>query len=1460
MTVIDRISFRFGMADEQFARELYADWDGFCRRCVTDILEEFFDRYDTKDTYIEMDRLDLDLGGIPQEEFHEVFPVRLREALERSFIRQFGETGIVRPEDTEGTDEGISIVPDKSFPYAREKRFGNLLHYLEYGFCLPEWDAREFDLYAELMQFRDTAYTERLLPLLASKPYVLERLFLQTDAERLAEAIPFTAWLSSSALGRYEKQRYLSAVLEHSPQVLIRFIHGAEDAGSVEGMAELLENPHVRHIMAAETENHAEIDVPEYWYRLYGWLLKYYPFNGVPMFGDKRHFRLHLNRRLLTFISKRDYQAYLSKADLTIQFLLEVFGADYYMTVLGIIYRNQPLNEDGSPATGDGYAWELYYMLLQLSLLGTREHAAENTEKQPTEGGAQDASAPHTGASALLAGHAGLFERWLENPEQPEHVKRESLLRLAKERPELLIRWLKTRPERKYLSLLAELIDGPALLLFAGSVSLQLAETVSVMSDALEKSSVSVSWLRNIGKDSLSMALRAAVWQVIAMGIFPASDSAMVQLLQIVGLLYQELTGHEMASAVGTLPAVNEAICTDKSGCTNKSGLADNPAIPEPLRELMEYIAADFPSPHTIEERADAEGSYNGHRPDKPIPATERLASLKAVLSDNRIPDMAKRLLILQWFDACQGGEREFVWSLQEEKLLDTVIFLLDTATLRHIAVRLAIQIYGTGGMESGTSIASFVRLLAEHIEEIASAVSQPAKTVWWALFVSLASWNGSMTSGLVNGCMDGVIRLLSDIAGSDKVQTVIESLFGKLLYIPYIAPSGNETIHRDSDAAGSLPDFENNALLSQLIRLQQYIVAQKQASGLFVTDAGKDGRTGTVIHRDSADKKSDALDDRKALNEARTAFEHHLNDTAGMVGWLHNGSFSIAQKREVFLNYMADSPDKAILLIRDSIVSDERATALWSEIIGKDDVLRLVGQADSALSGVLAQTIGIATAALAESGLFAGGSAERDMYITRAMLLLLAERPEPNKRDAGKTASLFLRSFHYVLTGNKEYTATDRERWQKTEKEAMNILAHATTAASTVSGTASDSEDYGMKLPPSDDWETGQGGKIFDRWAAWLLSPSVSDTEKSQMLRYRARWQPKLLWEFVRYSAVGSPGRSNIPFSRWNTWMDTETWLEMIAGVSFSLAETLSRTTATLFEKYGIAGFVLSEGLVRFVAGYPADRIHYGNASSVVKEYMKILATSVWKGEVPEVVREQSAAIADKGLSGPEKADTTLQPEQLQLVRESIARDVEAELHITDTGQVLEDAVQPEYIEVPNAGLCLLAIWFPRLLDMLGLLAANADGKKDFKDIGTRIRAVFILQRLVTDEVREYEEHELAFNRILTGCPFHIPLPKTLELTQNEIQTAESMMAGVKANWDKLKNTSIKGFQRSFIERPGRLEQREDKWVLYVENKGYDILLDSLPWSYRTIRLSWLRKKINVVWRDKEEFDFENF
>lgn len=175
-------------------------------------------------------------------------------------------------------------------------------------------------------------------------------------------------------------------------------------------------------------------------------------------------------------------------------------------------------------------------------------------------------------------------------------------------------------------------------------------------------------------------------------------------------------------------------------------------------------------------------------------------------------------------------------------------------------------------------------------------------------------------------------------------------------------------------------------------------------------------------------------------------------------------------------------------------------------------------------------------------------------------------------------------------------------------------------------------------------------------------------------------------------------------------------------------------------------------------------------------------------------------------------------------------------------------DAVQKENIEIHNAGLCLITPFVPRLFHVLGLTIPD---RKDFKDMESRIRAIFILQRLVTYEDRTYDESHLAFNRVLTNCPFDIPLPRKLALTENEIQFIESLLNSTKINWYKMRATSISAIQNAFIERKGRLEQLEDKWMLSVEYRAYDILLDSMPWSYSIIRFPWQKKTIYVNWNN---------
>ncbi|MBE9487664.1 MAG: hypothetical protein IMY73_00610 [Bacteroidetes bacterium] len=177
-----------------------------------------------------------------------------------------------------------------------------------------------------------------------------------------------------------------------------------------------------------------------------------------------------------------------------------------------------------------------------------------------------------------------------------------------------------------------------------------------------------------------------------------------------------------------------------------------------------------------------------------------------------------------------------------------------------------------------------------------------------------------------------------------------------------------------------------------------------------------------------------------------------------------------------------------------------------------------------------------------------------------------------------------------------------------------------------------------------------------------------------------------------------------------------------------------------------------------------------------------------------------------------------------------------------------LSNKTESKIIFISNAGLTLISPWFPMLFKRLGYL--DKDGK--FKDVSTKIRAIFVLQYILfEDDDIAFKESDLSLNRILTASPFYVPLPQKLTLTDKEKNTVHEMLLGIKANWDKIKNTSLNGFKESFLKRSGRIEiDKEKNCIIYVDNKSYDMLLDSLPWSYKLIRYSWLKKIITVQWK----------
>lgn len=199
-------------------------------------------------------------------------------------------------------------------------------------------------------------------------------------------------------------------------------------------------------------------------------------------------------------------------------------------------------------------------------------------------------------------------------------------------------------------------------------------------------------------------------------------------------------------------------------------------------------------------------------------------------------------------------------------------------------------------------------------------------------------------------------------------------------------------------------------------------------------------------------------------------------------------------------------------------------------------------------------------------------------------------------------------------------------------------------------------------------------------------------------------------------------------------------------------------------------------------------------------------------------------------------------------------------EMKPVDNGNIRDKAGIPESDEgsvrfVENAGIVLLSPYLPRLFSLLAL----TDGA-EFKDRECRMRALFLLQYLLTGNISvteeettvyfESPEYEMALNKLLVAWPASEALSAGMEITGKEIRTLISMLQGVLGNWPKLRNTSLEGFRGAFLLRAGSLQEKEENYQLTVEEAAYDMLLDTVPWSFSLIKYPWMDKMIQIKWR----------
>ncbi len=170
--------------------------------------------------------------------------------------------------------------------------------------------------------------------------------------------------------------------------------------------------------------------------------------------------------------------------------------------------------------------------------------------------------------------------------------------------------------------------------------------------------------------------------------------------------------------------------------------------------------------------------------------------------------------------------------------------------------------------------------------------------------------------------------------------------------------------------------------------------------------------------------------------------------------------------------------------------------------------------------------------------------------------------------------------------------------------------------------------------------------------------------------------------------------------------------------------------------------------------------------------------------------------------------------------------------------------AAEGEPIYIFNAGLVLVAPYLPRLLEALGLTADNA-----FIDAAAVERGIGLLQFAASGGT-DCPETELVLNKILCGAELDLPVAREILLTDRERLTVEELLRAMIEHWSAIGSTSIAGLRESFLQREGRLVHRQDTWHLQVEPRPFDMLLDRLPWSFATIKYSWMKEIVHVDWR----------
>jgi hypothetical protein len=251
-------------------------------------------------------------------------------------------------------------------------------------------------------------------------------------------------------------------------------------------------------------------------------------------------------------------------------------------------------------------------------------------------------------------------------------------------------------------------------------------------------------------------------------------------------------------------------------------------------------------------------------------------------------------------------------------------------------------------------------------------------------------------------------------------------------------------------------------------------------------------------------------------------------------------------------------------------------------------------------------------------------------------------------------------------------------------------------------------------------------------------------------------------------------------------------------------------------------------------------------------------------KNTTPEITRvsseEKTAVVSSKSATEidqktPDKKDNKTDAESTDKSTEDSTSKTTEEIQQSEFAEMVmgreeeisnyftpvEEKITECYIE--NAGIVLM---WPFLANYFKQLELVAEGQ--FISPEKQQRAAMLLQYMAVGKA-EIPEHLLVLNKLLCNMKIYQPVPKNIAISAKEKKETEAVLAAAINNWKALNKMSVNGFRGSFLIREGILRKQHNGWLLTIEKKTYDILMDQLPWPVSVIKCPWMKQHILVEW-----------